>query len=60
MFKLNSNLDMMKAVTNIAPEGHMYTVIPGIYAETRPSVLWTGKTKCGLVFICLDGFNFFF
>ena len=25
------------------------------YAETRPSVLWTGKTKCGRVLICLDG-----
>ena len=25
------------------------------YAETRPPVLWTGKTKCGRVLICLDG-----
>ena len=33
------------------------------YAETRPPVLWTGKTKCGRVFICLDGWRtgkFFF
>ena len=29
--------------------------MPGIYAERRPSVLWTGKTKCGRVVICLDG-----
>ena len=27
----------------------------GIYAETRPPVLWTGKTHCGRVIICLDG-----
>ena len=27
----------------------------GIYAETRPPVLWTGKTHCGRVLICLDG-----
>ena len=26
-----------------------------IYAETRPPVLWTGKTHCGRVLICLDG-----
>ena len=25
------------------------------YAETRPPVLWTGKTKCGQVLICVDG-----
>ena len=25
------------------------------YAETRPPVLWTGKTKCGRVLIWLDG-----
>ena len=25
------------------------------YAETRPPVLWTGKTKCGRVLICVDG-----
>ena len=25
------------------------------YAETRPLVLWTGKTKCGRVLICVDG-----
>ena len=25
-----------------------------MYAETRPLVLRTGKTKCGRVFICLD------
>ena len=31
-----------------------YFALPGIYAETRPIVLWTGKTKCGRVFICLD------
>ena len=24
------------------------------YAETRPPILWTGKTKCGRVLICLD------
>ena len=39
---------------------------PVFYAETRPSVLWTGKTKCGRVLICVDGsgrvnfFKFFF
>ena len=27
----------------------------GIFAETRPPVLWTGNTKCGRVSICLDG-----
>ena len=27
----------------------------GIYAETRPPVLRTGKTHCGRVLICLDG-----
>ena len=27
------------------------------YAETRPPILWTGKTKCGRVFICLDGWR---
>ena len=32
-------------------------MLPGIYAETRPPVLWTGKTKCGRVFICLDGYK---
>ena len=31
----------------------------GMYAETRPPVLWTGKTKCGRVFICLDWYIFF-
>ena len=33
------------------------TLEPVSYAETRPSVLWTGKTKCGQVFICLDGWT---
>ena len=28
---------------------------PVVYAETRPPVLWTGKTKCGRVLICVDG-----
>ena len=37
------------------------SVSPGMYAETRPPVLWTGKPKCGRVFICLDSgrVNFF-
>ena len=26
------------------------------YAETRPPILWSGKTKCGRVLICLDGY----
>ena len=29
--------------------------LSGMYAETYPLVLWTGKTKCGRVFICVDG-----
>ena len=32
----------------------------GMYADTRPPVLWTGKTDCGRVFICLDGLKHFF
>ena len=27
------------------------------YAEARPLVIWTGKTKCGRVSICLDGWR---
>ena len=39
---------------DVGPASVVYAVS---YVETRPPVLWTGKTKCGRVFICLDGWR---
>ena len=47
---------IINAHTNMAPTTSPRTAsVSVVYAETRPPVLWTGKTTCGRVLICVDG-----
>ena len=52
-----NNLILIFYLVSMSGEVHVGS---GMCAETSPPVFWTGKTKCGRVFICLDGYFCFF